>query len=95
MTRTHTSAKTLCFSFITGLAVLSALLAGPTVGIAAPVNDSRSYYVGIIGRVAVQMELRISAGNISGTYCYERVGKPLELRGNVGQDRKSHDQRSR
>jgi Deacetylase PdaC/Protein of unknown function (DUF3298) len=87
MTRTHKFVATLCFSFIGRLVVVSALV-GPTPGIASPVNDSRSYYIGILGRVAVQMDLRVSAGDISGTYYYERVGKPLGLRGNISQDGK-------
>jgi len=39
--------------------------------------------------MAVQMELAISSGSISGIYYYEKIGEPLELKGNISQNGKS------
>jgi len=51
-------------------------------------DESRSYYVGTVGKSAVQMQLVIETGSgwASGTYYYEKFGMPLPLRGDLSRD---------
>jgi len=68
---------------IAALILVVAPTAGPARASAS--DETGNYYIGTLGKSAVQMELvvEMGSGSISGTYYYEKIGRPLELEGNI------------